>query len=152
VGIANASAFDTYGEFVMNVIDNEMWTYLARQEHKTLGEVKGDHAYDTPEDLKELKAYVLSERRNDAIEEKTDCYTLGVHVARHVVDALSDACWRGKHGRLVYRDGWSDERVVRSVTEPMANIVKRIREDFEGSPLIDRNRLPLNFPDKFRLP
>jgi hypothetical protein len=136
----------------MRISDNEMWAYLAQEERKTVEEVKAAHAEDNPEDLKELRTYVLSERRNDAIEETIDCYTLGVHVARLVADALSDACARRKHGRLEYRDGWSDERVVRSLTDVMVDVVERIRESFEGSSLIDGKQLPVSFADNFSLP
>jgi hypothetical protein len=134
------------------ITDKEMWAYLAQQEQKTIEEVTAAHANDAPDDLRELKAYVLSEQRSDAIEETIDCYTLGVHVARLVADELSSVCSRTKNGRLVYQDGWSDERVVRSLTEGMVKVVERIREDFKGSPLIDCTKLPLSVVGNLRLP
>jgi len=136
----------------IRINDKEMWSYLAEHEHKTVDEVKAVHAHDTAEDLKELKAYVLSEKRNDAVEDAIDCYTLGVHVARLVADSLSEVCSRGEDGHLIYRGGWCDERVAQSLTEAMADLVERVREDFEGSSLIDSGQLPLSFADEFRLP
>jgi hypothetical protein len=114
--------------------------------------VKAVHAHDTPEDIRELKTYVLSEKRSDAIEGTIDCYTFGIHVARLIADALSEICFRDACGGVVYPDGWSDERVVRSLTTEMVELVERIREDFEGSPLIDKAQLPLRASRDFYLP
>lgn len=133
------------------ISETEMWLELARLEGKSVDLLKASYPHITPEDVEELKAHVLSERRSDVVEETIDCYTLGVHLARIVADALSEACSRDKSGRLVYRKTWSDERVVDALSEEMADIVERMRQGFKGSPLIDSNGL-VRLPDDFRLP
>jgi hypothetical protein len=118
---------------------SEMWEYMARNDGKSVEEVKAIYNPETPEDLESMRKQTIGFMEDDAMRETIGAVDLGDKLVDALTSILLDACSRGEDGRLVYHHDWSDEGVAQQLagTIKSLGIARSVPEDLDMSPLME---------------